>query len=70
MFLKIRNQQEHLSLIHIYYPDYNIRSSSRPNVYGEKFVLRLLKKNANIKSIFDLGFYGAKEHSDIFTPIS
>ncbi len=46
------------------YPDYNIRSSSQPNVYGEKFVLRLLKKNANIKSIFDLGFYGAKEEFD------
>ena len=43
------------------YPDYNIRSSSQPNVYGEKFVLRLLKKDANIKSIFDLGFYGAEE---------
>lgn len=30
--------------------------SSQPNVYGEKFVLRLLKKNENIKNIFDLGF--------------
>lgn len=38
------------------YEDYNIRVSSQPNVYGEKFVLRLLKKNANIKNIFDLGF--------------
>ena len=27
------------------YDDYNIRVSSQPNVYGEKFVLRLLKKN-------------------------
>ena len=26
------------------YDDYNIRVSSQPNVYGEKFVLRLLKK--------------------------
>ena len=43
------------------YDDYNIRSSSQPNVYGEKFCLRLLKKNANIKSIFDLGFNGEKE---------
>ncbi|MCI8412010.1 MAG: Flp pilus assembly complex ATPase component TadA, partial [Clostridia bacterium] len=29
---------------------------SQPNVYGEKFVLRLLKKNGNIRNIFDLGF--------------
>ena len=40
------------------YEDYNIRVSSQPNVYGEKFVLRLLKKNANIKNIFDLGYSG------------
>ena len=38
------------------YPDYNIRVSSQKNVYGEKFVLRLLKKNEDIKQIFDLGF--------------
>ncbi len=38
------------------YPDYNIRSSSQKNIYGEKFVLRLLKKNQTIKSLFDLGF--------------
>ena len=38
------------------YPDYNIRVSSQKNVYGEKFVLRLLKKNANIRNIFELGF--------------
>lgn len=40
------------------YDDYNIRVSSQPNVYGEKFVLRLLKKNADIRDIFDLGFPG------------
>lgn len=40
----------------ILYPDYNIRVSSQKNVYGEKFVLRLLKKNANVKEIFELGF--------------
>ena len=40
------------------YDDYNIRVSSQPNVHGEKFVLRLLKKNSNIKSIFELGFPG------------
>ena len=38
------------------YPDYNIRVSSQKNVYGEKFVLRLLKKNGNVKEIFELGF--------------
>ncbi|MBR4111253.1 MAG: Flp pilus assembly complex ATPase component TadA [Clostridia bacterium] len=38
------------------YPDYNIRVSSQRNIHGEKFVLRLLKKNANIKGLFDLGF--------------
>ena len=27
------------------YPDYNIRVSSQKNIYGEKFVLRMLKKN-------------------------
>ncbi len=43
------------------YEDYNIRVSSQPNVYGEKFVLRLLKKNENIKNIFDLGFPGTEE---------
>lgn len=43
------------------YDDYNIRVSSQPNVYGEKFVLRLLKKNSNIKDIFELGFPGTEE---------
>ncbi len=40
----------------VLYDDYNIRVSSQKNIYGEKFVLRLLKKNAGIKNIFDLGF--------------
>ena len=43
------------------YEDYNIRVSSQKNVYGEKFVLRLLKKNSNIKNIFDLGFPGTEQ---------
>lgn len=43
------------------YDEYNIRVSSQPNVYGEKFVLRLLKKNSNIKNIFELGFPGTEE---------
>lgn len=45
----------------ILYPDYNIRVSSQKNIYGEKFVLRLLKKNSNIKALFDLGFPDDKE---------
>ena len=40
----------------IIYPEYNIRASSQRTIYGEKIVLRLLKKNNNIKNIFDLGF--------------
>lgn len=40
----------------IMYPDYNIRVSSQRNIYGEKFVLRLLKKNEDVKEIFALGF--------------
>lgn len=43
------------------YDDYNIRVSSQPNVYGEKFVLRLLKKNENIRNIFELGYPGTEE---------
>ncbi|MGN1300649.1 MAG: GspE/PulE family protein [Clostridia bacterium] len=38
------------------YNDYNIRVSSQKNVHGEKFVLRLLKKNADVQQIFELGF--------------
>ena len=45
----------------ILYPDYNIRVSSQKNIYGEKFVLRLLKKNSNIKALFDLGFPDDKD---------
>ena len=43
------------------YDDYNIRVSSQPNVCGEKFVLRLLKKNGHIRNIFDLGYPGTEE---------
>ena len=46
------------------YENYNIRVSSHRNVYGEKFVLRLLKKNNSIKSIFDLGYPGTPEELD------
>lgn len=45
----------------IMYPDYNIRVSSQKNIYGEKFVLRLLKKNQDVRSIFDLGFSGDEQ---------
>jgi type II secretory ATPase GspE/PulE/Tfp pilus assembly ATPase PilB-like protein len=48
----------------ITYPEFNIRVSSQKNVYGEKFVLRLLKKNANIKRLFDLGFPDDKDLLD------
>ena len=43
------------------YDDYNIRVSSQKNVCGEKFVLRLLKKNTNIKNIFELGYPGTEK---------
>lgn len=38
------------------YPDYNIRVSSQKTINGEKFCLRLLKKNEGVKNIFELGF--------------
>ena len=54
-----QNSQDGRILI---YPDFNIRVSSQKNIYGEKFVLRLLKKNSNIRDIFDLGYpYDGKE---------
>ena len=40
----------------ILYPDYNIRVSSQKNIYGEKFVLRLLKKDLRIRGLKELGF--------------
>ena len=40
----------------IMYPEYNIRVSSQKNIYGEKFVLRLLKKNVDVRTLADLGF--------------
>jgi len=50
----------------IMYPEYNIRVSSQNNVYGEKFVLRLLKKNQNIKGLYDLGFPENKNIRECF----
>ena len=43
------------------YDDYNIRVSSQPNVCGEKFVLRLLKKDEDIRNVFELGYPGTEE---------
>ena len=43
------------------YEDYNIRVSSQPNINGEKFVLRLLKKDTDIRNIFELGYPGDEE---------
>ena len=45
----------------VLYDDYNIRVSSQPNICGEKFVLRLLKKNENIRNIFELGYPGTED---------
>ena len=42
------------------YDNYNIRVSSQPNVCGEKFVLRLLKKDTDIRNIFELGYPGTE----------
>lgn len=49
----------------ILYPDYNIRVSSQKNIHGEKFVLRLLKKNMNIKGLAELGFEQTEEETRI-----
>lgn len=59
MFQEKQDSQDGRILL---YPDYNIRVSSQKNIYGEKFVLRLLKKNSDIRNIFELGYpYGEKE---------
>lgn len=46
------------------YDNYSIRVSSQKNVNGEKFVLRLLKKNAKSRDLFELGFPKDKELVD------
>ncbi len=38
------------------YENYSIRVSSQKNVNGEKFVLRLLKRNSESRNLFELGF--------------
>ena len=40
----------------IAYSDYNIRVSSQRNIYGEKMVLRLMKKDANVQGLTELGY--------------
>lgn len=46
------------------YENFSIRVSSQKNVHGEKFVLRLLRKNFESKSLKDLGFKDDKEVID------
>ncbi|MEG0872576.1 MAG: ATPase, T2SS/T4P/T4SS family [Clostridia bacterium] len=46
------------------YDDYSIRVSTQKNVNGEKFVLRLLKKDAQARDLFELGFSRDKELVD------
>lgn len=48
----------------ILYPDYNIRVSSQKNIHGEKMVLRLMKKEANIQGLEELGYPNEKEIMD------
>lgn len=43
------------------YENYSIRVSTQKNINGEKFVLRLLKKNGNVRKLFDLGFKNDEE---------
>ena len=43
------------------YDNYSIRVSTQKNINGEKFVLRLLKKNANIRTLEELGFPGSEK---------
>lgn len=43
------------------YENFSIRVSTQKNVNGEKFVLRFLKKNSNLKTLEELGFPQDKE---------
>jgi len=43
------------------YDNFSVRVSSQKNVNGEKFVLRFLKKNSNLRSLEELGFPQDKE---------
>jgi len=43
------------------YDNYSIRVSTQKNINGEKFVLRLLKKNSDIRTLKELGLYGHDE---------
>ena len=43
------------------FENFSIRVSSQKNIHGEKFVLRFLKKNNDVKNLFDLGFKNDKE---------
>ncbi len=46
------------------YDNFSIRVSSQRNVNGEKFVLRLLRKNREAKTLFELGFEKNEELVD------
>ena len=43
------------------FENFSIRVSSQKNIHGEKFVLRFLKKNNDVKNLYDLGFKNDKE---------
>ena len=43
------------------YKEYNIRVSSQKNIHGEKFVLRMLKKDADIRNFQELGLLVAED---------
>ena len=58
MFQEKQDSQDGRILL---YPDYNIRVSSQKNIFGEKFVLRLLKKNMNIRGLEELGLEQTNE---------
>lgn len=46
------------------YDNFSIRVSTQRNVNGEKFVLRILRKNREAKTLFELGFEQNKELVD------
>lgn len=43
------------------YDNFSIRVSSQKNIWGEKFVLRFLKKNSDLRTLEELGFPGSDE---------
>lgn len=43
------------------FENFSIRVSSQKNIHGEKFVLRFLKKNTDVRNLYDLGFKNDQE---------